>query len=115
MLAVPMMVKDRIVGVINSYTSEEHKFTEEEIKILQSVANQAAVAIENTKLMGETLAAKESLEVRKLVERAKGILMQTSGMTEGRAYRTIQQKSMDSCKPMREVAEAIILTLGTKK
>jgi signal transduction protein with GAF and PtsI domain len=32
MLAVPMMVKDRIVGVINSYTSDEYKFSEEEIK-----------------------------------------------------------------------------------
>jgi signal transduction protein with GAF and PtsI domain len=115
MLAVPMMVKDRIVGVINSYTSDEYKFSEEEIKILQSVANQAAVAIENTKLTEEILAAKESLEVRKSIERAKGILMQTSGMTEGQAYKAIQRKSMDSCKPMKEVAEAIILALEIKK
>jgi response regulator NasT len=55
------------------------------------------------------------LEVRKSIERAKGILMQTSGMTEGQAYKAIQRKSMDSCKPMKEVAEAIILALEIKK
>jgi signal transduction protein with GAF and PtsI domain len=114
LLSVPMMVKDRVIGVINSYTSEEHRFTEEEIKILQSVANQAAVAIENTKLIEETLSVRESLEVRKLVERAKGILMREYKITEEQAYRYIQRKSMNSGKPMKEVANAIILALGSK-
>ncbi|MFQ5866527.1 MAG: GAF domain-containing protein [bacterium] len=115
MLAVPMMVKNKVVGVINSYTANEHKFTEDEINILQSVANQAAVAIENTKLMEEILAAREALEVRKLVERAKGILMKETGMGEDEAYRTIHRKSMDMRRSMREIAEAIILTSEMKK
>ena len=50
MLSVPMMIKERVIGVINSYTSYEHKFTDEEVKILQAIANQAAVAIESTNL-----------------------------------------------------------------
>ena len=115
MLAVPMTVKDRIIGVINNYTSEKHKFTDEEIKILQSVANQAAVAIENTKLIEEALEAREDLKIRKLVERAKGILMKRFGMDENEAYKTIHKKSMDSRKSMKEVAEAIILALEVKK
>jgi response regulator NasT len=50
-----------------------------------------------------------ALETRKLVERAKGILMDTQGMDEGEAFRKIQKMSMNTRKPMKEVSEAIIL------
>lgn len=50
-----------------------------------------------------------ALETRKLVERAKGILMDTQGMDESEAFRKIQKMSMNTRKPMKEVAEAIIL------
>ncbi|MBI6545560.1 MAG: response regulator [Cyanobacteria bacterium NC_groundwater_1444_Ag_S-0.65um_54_12] len=52
---------------------------------------------------------KEALETRKLVERAKGILMDQSGLTEAIAFRKIQKLSMDRRKPIKEIAEAIIL------
>ncbi len=51
----------------------------------------------------------EALETRKLVDRAKGILMDTQGLTEADAFRKIQKMSMNTRKPMKEVAEAIIL------
>lgn len=51
----------------------------------------------------------ESLETRKIVDRAKGILMDTQGVKEAEAFRRIQKLSMDSRKSMREVAEAILL------
>jgi len=51
----------------------------------------------------------EALETRKFVERAKGILMDTQGLTEADAFRKIQRMSMNTRKPMKEVAEAIIL------
>ncbi len=115
LLCVPMMIKDQVVGVINSYTTKEHVFTKEEIDILQAVANQAAVAIENTNLSHEILAAKEALESRKLVERAKGILMRELSLNEDEAYRKIHKKSMDTRKTMKEVAEAIILAFDIQK
>lgn len=52
---------------------------------------------------------KLALETRKLVDRAKGILMDTQDMTEAEAFRKIQKMSMNTRKPMKEVAEAIIL------
>ncbi len=51
----------------------------------------------------------ESLETRKSVDRAKGVLMDTQGLKEADAFRRIQKLSMDSRKSMREVAEAILL------
>ena len=52
---------------------------------------------------------KLALETRKLVDRAKGILMDSQGLTEAEAFRKIQKMSMNTRKPMKEVAEAIIL------
>jgi AmiR/NasT family two-component response regulator len=51
----------------------------------------------------------EALKTRKLVDRAKGILMDTQGLRESEAFRKIQKMSMNTRKPMRQVAEAIIL------
>jgi len=108
MVAVPMVVKNRAIGVICVYTQDPHVFNIEEINVLQMVANQAAVAVENTKLMEEMLKAKEALETRKLVERAKGILMQMSNLSEEAAYKLIHKKSMDTSRSMKEIAESII-------
>jgi len=52
---------------------------------------------------------KLALETRKLVDRAKGILMDSQGLTEAEAFRKIQKMSMNTRKPMKEVSEAIIL------
>ncbi|MEL7564935.1 MAG: ANTAR domain-containing protein [Dehalobacterium sp.] len=58
---------------------------------------------------------KETIEARKLIDRAKGILMKNMGLSESEAYRRIQQQSMDQCIPMKKIAEAIILTYDIKK
>ena len=52
---------------------------------------------------------KDALETRKLVDRAKGILMDSQGLTESQAFRRIQTMSMNTRKAMKQVAEAIIL------
>jgi response regulator NasT len=60
-------------------------------------------------LENEIVDLKETLETRKAVERAKGILMQLQNMNEAEAFRRIQKMSMNNRKPMKAVAEAIIL------
>jgi len=110
MLSVPMVVKDRVIGVINCYTSYAHEFSEIEKNVLVAVANAAAVAIENTELMVKTKVIQEELEARKIIERAKDILMTRRGLSGADAYRWIQRRSMDVRKSMREISEAIILT-----
>lgn len=52
----------------------------------------------------------DQLETRKIVDRAKGILMDKRGMREQEAFRWIQVQSMNTRKTMREIAEAVILT-----
>jgi signal transduction protein with GAF and PtsI domain len=110
LLVMPMMVKDKSIGVLNCYTSKIHPFTDEEVQLLQAVANQAAVAIEHTRAIEQAVAAQEALETRKVVERAKGILMRQQGLSEDAAFRLIQRQAMDRRKSMKEVAEALILS-----
>jgi GAF domain-containing protein len=109
LLSVPMMVRDKALGVINSYTSAPHVFTSEEVKLLQAIANQAAVAIEHTTLIEKSHEMQEALAVRKLMERAKGYLMRSKKLTEEEAFKLIQRQSMDFRKSMREIAEAVLL------
>jgi AmiR/NasT family two-component response regulator len=52
----------------------------------------------------------ETLETRKIVDRAKGLLMDTQGMKEQEAFRKMQQLSMNTRKSMREIAQAILIT-----
>lgn len=110
LLVVPMLTKDRAIGVLNCYTTKVHSFTAEEIHLVQAVANQAAIAIEHTRAMEMAMQAQEALETRKVVERAKGILMRMQGLNEESAFRIIQRQAMDRRKSMKEVAEAIILS-----
>ena len=109
LLSVPMMIRDKAVGVINCYTSVPHAFTHEEVKVMQAIANQAAIAIEHTTLLEKSFEMQEALAVRKLVERAKGYLMRSKKLSEEEAFRLIQRQSMDLRKSMREIAEAILL------
>jgi len=52
--------------------------------------------------------ASEQLEARKVIDRAKGRLMDSKGLSEGDAFRHIQKKAMDSRRSMKEVAEEIL-------
>ena len=58
---------------------------------------------------------KDALETRKIVDRAKGILMDSQGLTEQDAFRRIQKMSMNTRRPMKEIAEAIILAHDVKE
>ncbi|OFW47841.1 MAG: histidine kinase [Actinobacteria bacterium RBG_13_35_12] len=115
LLCVPLHVKGKVIGVITVYTSAPHRFSDYEVNILKTVADQAAIVIENYRLVVETRVVREELETRKAVERAKGILMKELSLSEEEAFRKIQKFAMDTRKSMREVAEAITLSSEMKK
>ena len=115
LLSVPLIFKGNAIGVLNCYTAELHHFSQNEINIIKSIANQAAIVIENFRLIIESKVIKEELESRKVIERAKGILMKQENLSEEEAYERIRKYSMDKRKSMREVSEAIILSEEMKK
>jgi two-component system, response regulator PdtaR len=111
MLSVPLQVRDgKVVGVLNCFTVTTYHFSETEVNLVRTVANQAAVGIMNTELMVKTKVIQEELETRKLVERAKEVLMRRRNKTGEEAYRWIQKRAMDTRKSIRHVADAILLS-----
>jgi len=111
MLGIPLRVKnDKVIGVLNCFSSQPHDFTDTEINLITAVANQAAVAIYNTELIVKSKVIQEELETRKLVEKAKDILISRRKIGGDEAFRWIQKRSMDSRKSMRQIAEAILLS-----
>ncbi|MGQ9730556.1 MAG: ANTAR domain-containing response regulator [Candidatus Zipacnadales bacterium] len=58
----------------------------------------------------EAATMRKRLEDRKLIERAKGILMEMQGLTEGAAYRYLQKESQNQRRPMAELAQELIQT-----
>ena len=111
MASIPLQVKDgKVIGVLNCFTAKLHQFSKMEVNLITAVANQAAVAIMNTELMVKTKVIQEELETRKLVERAKEVLMRQRNMSGEQAYRWIQKRSMDFRKSIRHISEAILLS-----
>ncbi|MEY4323102.1 MAG: hypothetical protein RL410_883 [Actinomycetota bacterium] len=64
-------------------------------------------------LAGEVDAVTERLEVRKLVDRAKGLLQTRLGIDEPAAFRWLQKAAMDNRSSMRAVAQGVIDQMGT--
>jgi GAF domain-containing protein len=110
MLCVPMLIRGQAIGVINSYSVTERHYSEDDIKMLSLVASQAAIAIENSRLQAATAAFQEDLEARKMVSKAKAVLIKKRSMDEPSAHRFIQKESMNRRKPMKDIAEAILLS-----
>jgi two-component system, response regulator PdtaR len=111
MVGVPLQGReDKVMGVLNCFTAKPHIFSATDINMLTAVASQAAVAIHNTELIIKTRVIEQELKSRKLVERAKEILMHRRQMSGEDAYRWIQKRSMDTRKSMLDIAEAIVLS-----
>ena len=115
-LSVPLVSSGEVVGVINVHHREPHPHSPQEIALLTFVGEQMGVAVsrarlaeENARLIEETAEMKRQLETRKLVERAKGILQHRYSLTEEEAYLRLRNESRRLRRPMRDLAEAIIL------
>jgi uroporphyrinogen-III synthase len=116
-LSVPLVSGGEVIGVINVHHREPHAHTPGEVSLLTFVGEQMGGAIsksvlaeQNVRLLEETQEMKRQLETRKLVERAKGILQNRYTLTEEEAYLRLRNESRRLRRPMRDLAEAIILS-----
>jgi two-component system, response regulator PdtaR len=115
--SVPLISGGEVNGVINVHHKEAHEYTAGEVSLLSFIGEQMGGALArarleevNARLQEETLEMKRQLETRKLVERAKGILQYKFHLTEEEAYLRLRNESRRLRRPMRDLAEAIILT-----
>jgi len=121
--------EDRLAPVIATSRSDKHEILEKakeagvyallfkpvgEESLLPAVELALANYQELTSLEAKIKDLQETLETRKVVERAKGILMETHGLTEAEAFKRIQRQSMNKRVSMQVVAEAVIMTYSLK-
>jgi len=116
-LSVPLITSGDLIGVVNVHHRQSHEHTPDEIALLTFVGEQMGGAIsksllanQNARLFEEAQEMKRQLETRKVVERAKGILQQRYGLTEEDAYLRLRNESRRLRRPMKDLAEAIILS-----
>jgi signal transduction protein with GAF and PtsI domain len=115
-LSVPLVSGGDLTGVINVHHRERHEHNPGEIAMLAFIGEQLGVAIsksllaeENSRLLEEAAEIRRELETRKVIERAKGILQQKHNLSEEEAYLRLRNQSRRLRRPMKELAEAIIL------
>jgi uroporphyrinogen-III synthase len=109
-LSVPLMCRGRMVGVINLQHRQHHAYRRREIRMISTIGFLVGSEIELARLEDANLTLSEQLQTRKIVERAKGILQRDLGLDEEQAYLTLQRQSRQKRKPMKEIAEAIVLS-----
>ncbi len=121
-LSVPLVSGGEMVGILNAHHREPHSHTPDEIALISFVGEHMGAAIsmsrlaeENARLLEQASEMKQQLESRKLVERAKGILQSRYKLTEQEAYQRLRNESRRLRRPIRELAEAVILVeeIGT--
>ena len=81
-----------------------------EDELMAALVLSLAAARRVEKLKEEVANLKENIESRKIVEKAKGRLMERDKLTEAEAFRRMQRLAMDRRISMRQLAEAILLT-----
>jgi signal transduction histidine kinase/putative methionine-R-sulfoxide reductase with GAF domain len=91
MLSVPMCIKDRVIGVINCYTSYRHSFSKSEEEMLTTVANQAAICIENSGLM-------ETLDIEEILRLVLEGVTKNIGFDRARLYLVNEKRNVLECK-----------------
>jgi signal transduction protein with GAF and PtsI domain len=109
-LSVPLVNRGELIGVVNVHHRQPYEHTPEEISLVTFIGEQMGSAIAKSLLEDQNEMLREQLETRKLVERAKGLLQSRHQLTEEEAYLRLRNESRRLRRPMKELAEAIILS-----
>ncbi len=103
MVSVPLRVREQVIGVLNCYTDRPHLFTDEELRTLEAVANQAALAIDHAKLMVRSAILQE------MHHRVKNNLQQIASLMRLQMhysrYKTVEEVIQDSLSRILAIAQ----------
>jgi uroporphyrinogen-III synthase len=114
-LSVPVVCRNKLVGVINLQNRQPHIHTQSEMQLISTIGFLVGAEMERARLEEENSQLSKELESRKIIERGKGILQRELRLSEEEAYLMLQKQSRQRRIPMRDVAEAIILSEEIKR
>lgn len=118
-LSAPLAAAGATFGILTVHHRAPRFHSPGEIALVTFLGEQMGCAIErdrlaleNAQLREEALRLKGQLELRKLIERAKGVLQRQLNLTEEQAYLRLRNESRRLRRPMAELARAILLNGG---
>lgn len=111
-LSVPIIDREGVVGVINLQNKTPFQFTKDQVKGIEAVVKIIASAFEKIVLERKVDHLKTKLEERKIIERAKGILMKEKNIDESKAFTLLRTEAMQKRKTLKDIAEAVVLVYG---
>jgi uroporphyrinogen-III synthase len=108
-LSVPILCRDKLVGVINLQHREAHTYSRQEIRLISTVGFLVGHEIESVRLEAESSRFSELAEARQLVDRAAGILQRNLQIGAQEAASVMQRESRARRQSMMRIAEAILI------
>ncbi len=108
-LSVPLVTGGRVVGVINLQDRWPHDYSSREISLISTVGALVGAEVELARLKGENAELSGLLETRTVVERAKGIVQRSLGISEAGADLILREESRKKNKSLKEVAESLVV------
>jgi GAF domain-containing protein len=118
-LSLPMVAWERGIGALNCYSRDEAAFTEADEVAGTAFARQASIALANAQAywdahdLSENLA--EAMRSRAVIEQAKGVLVERSGVDADGAFDVLKRASQRSNRKLRDIAAEIVARAGTAK
>ena len=111
-ISVPLPIQEDLIGALNVYSQSPRAFGEDEVRVGQTFAAYAAVAVANADSFASTAEMAENLRIamasRATIEQAKGILMARGGTTPEQAFEMLVRASQRENRKLRDVATDLV-------
>jgi len=114
--AFPMRLRDKVIGALNLFGHTETKFADDEVRIVQALADLATIALLQQQSISRADALTEQLQgalnSRIVVEQAKGALAQQQNTSPGEAFELLRQEARSTRRRLVDVAAEVLERLG---
>ena len=107
--SMPIINGAVVIGVINLQNLTPYTFSKTQIKTMTALMKVIAAAFKKMSMRKTISLLEQKLEERKLIEKAKGLLMKAKNMSENDAFSLLRSEAMDKRKSIKDIAEAVLL------
>jgi GAF domain-containing protein len=111
-LSIGLPVREKVAGALNIYAADPGAFDDDAIKLAETFAGYAAVALANAHLYETTTALAQqmqaAMESRAVIEQAKGIVIRDRHCTPEEAFQILTKLSQDTNRKLRDIATALV-------